>query len=135
MPAQRLTPGEIRRRKNRGYQAERDLVKMLREMGFSAVRIPVSAPSSEPLPDIFATKGEYILAFEVKTARSGRIYFYSEQVSKLFDFLNMFKMYPKKVAVIAAKYPYKWIFKSVEEPGDYFIDPGDESSVNLKAIR
>ena len=65
----------MRRIKKRGYDAERELVHRLREAGFDALRVPVSAHSREPLPDVFAIKGDAILAFEVKSLlqeRSGR---------------------------------------------------------------
>ena len=45
---------EIQRIKKRGYRAERELVRKLRLHGFRAV----SAPSKEPLPDVFATKDD-----------------------------------------------------------------------------
>lgn len=62
-----LTRREVRRIKKLGYDAERELVHRLREAGFDALRVPVSAPSSEALPDVFAVKGDAILAFEVKS--------------------------------------------------------------------
>jgi Holliday junction resolvase len=124
-----LTIGEIRRIRKRGYQAERDLVKKLRELGFRSVRVPVSAPSNEPLPDVFALKGNCIMAFEVKAPNAERAYFPRDQVKKLFDFLEMFEAYTIKVAVLAAKFPYKWVFKRVDRIDDYSIHKSEESNV------
>lgn len=61
-----LTARQVRAMKKRGYDAERELVHMLRDAGYDAIRVPVSAPSTEPLPDVFAIKGDSILAVEVK---------------------------------------------------------------------
>jgi len=129
-----LTIKEIKRMKKRGYQAERDLVKKLRELGFKSVRVPVSAPSSEPLPDVFATRGKCIIAFEVKAPSSERAYFSRDQVKKLFDFLGMFEAYQVKIAVLAAKFPYKWIFKRIDKIDDNMIHKDEESSVDLESI-
>ena len=49
-------------------------MKKLRKYGFKAVRVPVSSPSREPLLDVFTTKSDAILAFEVKDQSSGKIY-------------------------------------------------------------
>ena len=126
-----LTVKEIKRIRRRGYRAERELVRGLRGWGFKAVRIPVSAPSSEPLPDVFATKGDAILAFEIKAPNSNRAYFQKEQVKKLFDFLNMFERYTNKIAILGAKFPYRWIFKRVDSIDDYVISREDKSDIIL----
>lgn len=120
---------EIRRIRRRGYRAERDLVRKLRNYGFRAVRVPVSAPSSEPLPDVFATKSDMLLAFEVKSPNSDRAYFQKDQIKKLFEFLDMFEAYPRRNAVLGAKFPYRWIFKRVEKIDDYVVSKGEESNI------
>lgn len=130
-----LTSEESNRIRRRGYQAERELVRILRERGYNAVRIPASAPSGEPLPDLFAVKGIRLLAFEVKSPGGGRAYFYREQVSKLFAFLRMFEVYPERYAVLAARLRdggrYRWVFKRVEEPGDYVLSSDEECNISL----
>lgn len=129
-----LTIKEIKRIRKRGYQAERDLVKRLREMGFKSVRVPVSAPSNESLPDVFATRGGCVLAFEVKAPNTERAYFPKDQVKKLFDFLDMFEAYPTRLAILAAKFPYKWVFKRIENIDDYSIHKDEESNIRLEVI-
>ncbi|MBS7607289.1 endonuclease [Candidatus Bathyarchaeota archaeon] len=129
-----LTIKEIKRIRKRGYQAERDLVKRLRDMGFKSVRVPVSAPSNEPLPDVFATRGGCVLAFEVKAPNAERAYFPKDQVKKLFDFLDMFEAYPTKLAILAAKFPYKWVFKRIENINDYSIHKDEESNIRFEVI-
>lgn len=129
-----LTIKEIRRMRKRGYQAERDLVKKLREAGFKSVRIPVSAPSKEPLPDVFATKGSCIIAFEVKAPNAEKAYFPRDQIKKLFDFLGMFEAYSIKFAVIGAKFPYRWVFKKVDKVDDYLVHRNERSNINFEKI-
>ena len=53
-----LTAKQVRAMKKRGYDAERELVHMFRDEGYDAIRVPVSAPSREPLPDVFAIKDD-----------------------------------------------------------------------------
>lgn len=130
-----LTVKEIKRIRKRGYRAERQLVGKLRALGFKSVRIPVSAPSSEPLPDVFATKGGCLLAFEVKALNAERIYFRKDQVKKLFDFLDMFEAYDRKLAVLVGKFPYRWIFKRVEGIADYVICNDEKSNISLAEIK
>ncbi len=85
----------------------------------------MSSPSKAPLPDVFATKSDTLMAFEVK-ARRRKAYFKKDQVEKLFRFLEMHEAYEKRYAVLAAKFPrIGWFFKVVEESGDYSIQPGE----------
>jgi len=120
-----LTRAEVRRIKKRGYDAERELVHNLRDAGFDALRVPVSAPSKEPLPDVFAVKGDAILAFEVKS-HSRYAYYRRDQVAKLHAFLDIHRLYPRRLAVLAAKFKYKgWGFIVAERPGDYSIKAGE----------
>jgi len=119
-----LNRDQVRRMKKRGYDAERELVKMLREAGFDALRVPVSAPSNEPLPDVFAIKGKTILSCEVK-AQVRYVYYKRKQVAKLHEFLDIHRIYPKRFAVLAAKFKYKgWVFEIAEKPGDYSLRVG-----------
>jgi Holliday junction resolvase len=91
------------------------LVKNLKKNGYSAVRIPVSAPSLSPLPDIIARKNKNVYAFEVKNS-SYYAYFPKQQIDKLFRFLNEFIPLKKeqKHAILAAHLGKKWLFKQVK---------------------
>jgi len=132
-----LTTKQVRAMKKRGYDAERELVHMFRDEGYSAIRIPVSAPSKEPLPDVFAIKDDSILSIEVKS-QVRYAYYKSHQVVKLFEFLEMHKIYPRKYAVLAAKFKYKgWWFDVAERSDrDYMIkiDQGMSWSELLEKI-
>ncbi len=105
---------KLRRWRKRGFYSETVLVKLLQKNGYSAVRVPVSNPSMNPLPDIMARKGEHSYAFEVKNA-SYYAYFPKAQIDKLFRFLN--ELIPgsseNKHAVVAAHLGKKWLFKEI----------------------
>ncbi len=132
-----LTAKQVRAMKKRGYDAERELVHMFRDVGYDSIRIPVSAPSKEPLPDIFAIKDDAILSVEVKS-QIRYAYYKSHQVVKLFEFLDMHKIYPRRYAVLAAKFKYKgWWFDVAESSDrDYMIkiDQGMSWSELLEKI-
>lgn len=104
----------IRRWRKRGFYSENALVKLLQKNGYHSVRIPVSNPSLNPLPDIMARRGLDMYAFEVKNA-GYYAYFPKQQVEKLFRFLN--ELIPAdnehKHAVLAAHLGKKWIFKEI----------------------
>lgn len=124
-----LSRKQIRSMKKRGYDAERELVHKLRDSGFNALRVPVSAPSREPLPDVFAIKDDVIIAFEVKS-QERYAYYKRNQVMKLHEFLDIHRIYPKRLAVLAAKFKYKgWRFEVAEKVGDYSLRLGDGMSL------
>jgi Holliday junction resolvase len=105
---------EIRRWRKRGFYSENVLVKLLMKNGYNAVRIPVSNPSLNPLPDVIGRKNMHIYAFEVKNA-GYYAYFPKQQIEKLFRFLN--ELIPMnnqfKHAVLAAHLGKRWVFKEM----------------------
>jgi Holliday junction resolvase len=78
------------------------------------VRVPVSNPSLNPLPDVIARKGAHIYALEVKNA-SYYAYFPKQQIEKLFRFLDELIPLDRdyKHAVLAAHLGKRWVFKEV----------------------
>jgi len=104
----------IRRWRKRGFYSENALVKLLQKNGYNSVRVPVSNPSLNPLPDVMARKGSDMYAFEVKNARY-YAYFPKQQIDKLFRFLN--EMIPveneRKHSVLVAHLGKKWLFKEM----------------------
>ena len=107
--------------KKRGYDAEREIVHFLRDEGYKAIRVPVSAPSKEPLPDVYGVKDKTILAFEVKS-QVRYAYYKADQVNKLFEFLDIHKIYPKRYAVLAGKFKYKgWYFEIADKVDNYVL--------------
>lgn len=105
---------EIRRWRKRGFYSENVLVKLLAKNRYNAVRVPVSNPSLNPLPDVIARKNLHIYAFEVKNA-GYYAYFPKQQIDKLFRFLD--ELVPlenqAKHAVLAAHLGKRWIFKEI----------------------
>jgi Holliday junction resolvase len=105
---------KLRRWRKRGFYSETVLVKLLQKKGYHAVRVPVSNPSLNPLPDVMARKGKHMYAFEVKNA-SYYAYFPRIQIDKLFRFLDELIPSEKeyKHSVVAAHLGKRWLFKEV----------------------
>ena len=109
---------KIRSWKRRGKYAEQSFVRILKEAGYKAVRIPVSNPSMTSLPDVFASKDDEVYAFELK-AHQYYAYFEPYQIKKLFDFLDMIPTSSKlKHAILAARFGKKWICKDIKAVPD-----------------
>ncbi len=104
----------IRKWRRRGFYSENVLVKLLHKNGYKAVRVPVSNPSLNPLPDIIARRGADVFAFEVKNA-SYYAYFPRQQSEKLFQFLDQFIPAQDncKHPVLAAHLGKRWIFREL----------------------
>ncbi len=105
---------DLQRWRKRGFYSETVLVKVLRKQGYKAVRVPVSNPSRNPLPDVIARHGQHVYAFEVKKA-SYRAYFPKGQIEKLFGFLDQFVplSHQYKHAVLAAHFGRRWTFREL----------------------
>jgi len=105
---------KLRRWRKRGFYSESVLVKLLQKKGYNSVRVPVSNPSLNPLPDIMARKGPHVYAFEVKNA-TYYAYFPKQQIDKLFRFLDQFipANNDHKHAVVAAHLGKRWLFKEI----------------------
>jgi len=120
----------LRRWKRRGKYAEQQLVNSLEKNGWKAIRIPLSGPAIK-YPDVFATKGDRIAAFEVKYHYQSSITVAEDQVAKLFNFLEMFKPYRSREAVVAAKFGRKWIFKHVKTVGRVHVSSSEKSDWSI----
>jgi len=105
----------IRRWRRRGFYSENVLVKLLQKNGYKAVRVPVSNPSLNPLPDVIARREANVYAFEVKNA-SYYAYFPKQQAQKLFEFLDQFvpTQDSYKHPILAAHLGKKWIFRELD---------------------
>jgi len=111
----RVSTGDLRKWRRRGFYSEGALVKLLEKSNYHAVRVPVSNPSLHPLPDIIARRNEHVYAFEVKNA-GYYAYFPKQQTDKLFRFLNELIPLPnqQKHAILAAHLGKRWIFKELK---------------------
>ena len=110
----RYSKNDLRKRRRRGFRNETVLVKMLQKNDYNAVRVPVSNPSINPLPDVIARRDSHVYAFEVKNV-DYYAYFPKKQVEKLFQFLDQMIPIPNqyKHVVLAAHMGKRWIFKEI----------------------
>ncbi|MCI5866910.1 MAG: Holliday junction resolvase Hjc [Methanosphaera sp.] len=108
-----------------GSKEERDLVNMLWDVGFAAMRAPASGGATKrPLPDVLAGNGELYLAIEVKSSRLEHIYIDNEKITNLKEFSKIFG----SKSYIGAKFIRKpWRFIKLE---DLHITPSNNYRVN-----
>jgi len=97
--------------KAKGTRFERELLRMLWDAGFAAIRVPASGAMSYPSPDIIAGNGRRYLAIEVKMRSSLPLYISKEEVDDLRRFSKIFGAEPI-LAVKIAK--IGWKFLSIE---------------------
>lgn len=112
---QREDMERLRKWRRRGFYSENSLVKMLHKNKYNAVRVPVSNPSLNPLPDIIARRENDVYAIEVKNA-GYYAYFPKQQIIKLFEFLNQFIPVDDthKHPILAAHMGKRWIFREID---------------------
>ncbi len=127
--------------KTRGYYVERKLVQLLsKKEGNYVFRIPASG-SRAPVkldvafPDVFLVnnKEDRIVAFEVKGTSKNKVKIRKEQIAKLARFLEPFKKYKRREAVIAVWFfkNNKWVFKLVDAGllcSDLIVSVDEEST-------
>ncbi|NAZ24689.1 MAG: hypothetical protein GU357_02835 [Thermofilum sp.] len=109
---------EVVNRRHRAFNVERRLVKMLSANKENHVfRVPVSGVG-ENFPDVFLVNNieDRIVAFEVKTTSNSKVKVKAYQISKLFRFLEAFKKYSRREAVLAVWFSSesRWVFKKVD---------------------
>ncbi len=97
----------------KGSKEERDLVRILWEKNFAAMRAPASGGATKkPLPDVLAGNGHIYLAIEVKTTTKDRIYIDSQKISGLREFSDIFGAQP----YVGIKFKYKkWLFLAPDD--------------------
>ncbi|ABL78267.1 PDDEXK family nuclease [Thermofilum pendens] len=124
---------EVVSRRQKAFNVERRLVKMLSSNRENYVfRVPVSGVG-ENFPDVFLVNNveDRVVAFEVKTTVNSKVKVKAHQVSKLFRFLEAFKKYKTREAVIAVWFSSegKWVFRRVDGlfASDIVITSEDES--------
>lgn len=95
--------------KSKGYRSERELVHMLWERGFAAVRSPASGSMSYPAPDIIAGNGRRYIAIEVKMRANLPVYVSREDVENLVKFSEIFGAEPF-IAIKIAKEGWRFLY-------------------------
>lgn len=96
----------------KGSREERELVKILWEANYAAMRAPASGGATKkPLPDVIAGNGKIYLAIEVKSSSTDRIYINSQKIDALREFSDIFGAKP----YVGAKFKReKWRFVSID---------------------
>jgi len=93
--------------KSRGCNYERQLVDLLHDAGFAAVRVAGSGAMPLPCPDIVACRRGRILAIECKTTRKNQVYISHDQM----DDLNQYSRVAGARPFVAVRFPHQqWSF-------------------------
>jgi len=82
------------KRKAKGINAERELVKMFWDAGWAALRTPASGAARFPSPDVIASNKARTLVVECKTAKEQRKYLQNTDLDGLLGFANVFGAEP-----------------------------------------
>ena len=101
----------------KGADAERELIHLLFDKGFSVVRVAGSGKTALPAPDLIALHKGRILAFECKAWASGSIHIPVSQMQELLSWCDR----AGAEIFLAWKYPHK---------GWFFLKPGDFSQTD-----
>jgi Holliday junction resolvase len=98
--------------KSKGINAERDLIHMFWENGWSACRIAGSGCTKYPSPDVIAGNNVRRVAIECKVTKDTRQYFEKKQIDDLRLFARMFGAEPW----VAVKFNnVNWFFLTLED--------------------
>jgi len=99
-------------RKARGCDYERKLVHLLQSKGFYSVRVAGSGCMRYPSPDILASNGCRLIAFEVKSSQDDKVYLRYKDLNDLLEFSEGFKAEPWFAVHLRSK---GWFFKPAKE--------------------
>lgn len=76
--------------KTKGINAERELVHLFNEAGWSCIRVAGSGSSKYPSPDILAGNASRRLAIECKVTKEDKKYFQPDEIEQLKTFSQRF---------------------------------------------
>ncbi len=120
-----------RRRRARGFEKERDLVRKLWKLGFACMRAPASGAKVRRAiqPDIVAVRNGFILIMEVKSRREcSTVYVDGKQIEKIKEWEK--RAGPNAIAMVAiyAGREIGWRFLTLDkaevtEGGNYKFTP------------
>lgn len=98
--------------KEKGANAERELLHMLWESGFACARVAGSGTIPEPSCDLLAGKFNKKYAIECKTCKTKKRYIDSKQISDFLVMSEIFGLTP----IIAVKFNRQpWLFLSPKD--------------------
>jgi Holliday junction resolvase len=114
--------------KDKGSNAERELLHMLSEQGFAVVRVAGSGMISETSADLIAGNSFKKFAIECKTCKDKKRYLEKQQISDLKEFAKKFGFPP----IIAVKFNRQgWWFIEPEQ----LEDTGKCLAISLEDIK
>ncbi|MFH1450790.1 MAG: Holliday junction resolvase Hjc, partial [archaeon] len=97
----------IKNKKQKGSNAERELIRMLWARGYACVRAAGSGSTTFPSPDIIASNGKSTLAFECKSFSADYVHLEHAQIAQLVEFSQTFGADPW----VAVRYEGRdWVF-------------------------
>ena len=109
--------------KNKGSNAERELLHMFWEKGWACIRSAGSGSMKYPGPDLLVGNLQRRMSIECKSSASDKIYLNEHDVSQLRDFSKIFDARPWFALKFAKK---QWIFITIEDldktPTGYVAD-------------
>ncbi|MBN2422527.1 Holliday junction resolvase [Candidatus Woesearchaeota archaeon] len=102
-------------RKSKGINAERELIHMLWNRGWAALRTAGSGSMHFPAPDIIASNKLRKIAIECKITKEDKKYFKKTEIQQLKNFSDYFGAEPW----VAVKfYRTSWFFINIEDLED-----------------
>lgn len=105
----------LKGRRRKGFNTERELVNILLSKGIWATRIPVSG-ISQPLPDVLAVKSGKMYGFEVKRTDKPIIYYLKDFDNAIKWFQAMSRENINAEAWLAVRFRgKKWRFYPLDE--------------------
>jgi holliday junction resolvase Hjr len=117
--------------KQKGSNAERELIKMFWEHNWAAIRSAGSGSMHYPSPDLLVSNAIKRYAIEVKITKDNKKYFKKDEIKQLINFSKYFGAEPW----IAIKFhKIDWIFISPEELDETqssFVFRKDKQSLSL----
>lgn len=115
--------------KAKGSRAERELLDIFTENGWSAARVAGSGVNENTFCDVIAgKKGKMAYAIEAKSSKHPRIYITKQQISDFIQFSEIMGFVP----VVAVRFNREgWLFINPLDP-DQLEDSGANLVVNLK---
>ncbi|NQU78249.1 Holliday junction resolvase [Candidatus Woesearchaeota archaeon] len=98
--------------KSKGINAERELIHLFWQNGWTACRVAGSGSIKYPCPDIIAGNNVRKMAIECKVTKNIRQYFSKKQIGELIEFANRFGAEPWT----AVKFNnVAWYFLTIED--------------------
>lgn len=98
--------------KRKGSNAERELVHMLHDKGWAAMRAAGSGCTTLPSPDVVAGNTERYLAIECKSIKNNSQYFPEDEIEQLRTFAEAFGAEPW----IGIRFDFlKWFFVHLDD--------------------